>query len=96
MARVSQSMVKSMNIHQSKIDVMKFDCTNNFGMCIWMVIDALNVQNLKETLLLQEKITEISEKDGDKMTWMACGVIRSYLIQDIKYHMMTKTSAKST
>ena len=32
LAEVNQSTVKTVNIHQSKIDVMKFDDTNNFGM----------------------------------------------------------------
>jgi len=29
---INQSTVKTMNIHQSKINVAKFDGTNNFGM----------------------------------------------------------------
>ena len=31
MAEVNQSIVKIMNIHQSKIDVVKFNGTNNFA-----------------------------------------------------------------
>jgi len=32
MARNSQSVVKFVNYHPTKIDVVKFDVTNNFGM----------------------------------------------------------------
>ena len=63
MAEVNQSMVKTVNIHQSKIDVVKFDGTNNFDMWKCEVIDLLNVQNLKDTLLLQEKSAETTKKD---------------------------------
>jgi len=34
MVKVNQSMVKTVNIHQSKINVVKFDGTNNFD--IWI------------------------------------------------------------
>ena len=35
-----------------------------------------------------------SEKDWDKMDRTACGVIRSCLTQDIKYHVLYETSAR--
>jgi len=57
-------------------------------------MNVLNAQNLKDTLLLQEKPAETSEKNWDKMNQTACGVIKSCLTQDIKYHVMTKSSAK--
>jgi len=41
MAEVNQSMVKTVNIHQSKIDMVKFDDKNNFGMWRCKVMDAL-------------------------------------------------------
>ena len=46
MTEVNQSTAKIMNIHQSKIDVVKFDDTNNFDMWRCKVMDALNAQNL--------------------------------------------------
>jgi len=58
-------------------------------------MDALNAQNLKSTLVLQEKPIETSEKDCNKMNWTACDIIRSYLTQDIKYHVMNKTFARN-
>jgi len=51
-AEVNQSMVKTVNIHQSKIDIVKFDGTNNFSMWRCEVMDALNTQNLEDTLKL--------------------------------------------
>jgi len=52
MAKDNQSAVNNVNIDQSKIDVLKFDGTENFGMWRCEVMDKLNVQNLKVTLLL--------------------------------------------
>ena len=42
MAKVNQSMMKTVSIHQSKIDVVKFDGINNFGIRRCEVMDALN------------------------------------------------------
>ena len=76
MAKVNQSTVKTVNIHQSKINVMKFDGTNNFDVWRCEVMDALN---LKDTLLLQEKRAEVLENDWNKMNRTTCRVIRSCL-----------------
>ena len=50
-----------------KIDVVKFDSKNNFGMWRCEVIDALTATNLEDTLRLKEKLKGTSEKDWDKM-----------------------------
>ena len=42
-------MMKSMNPHLMKIDVVKFDDKNNFGMWRCEVIDALTASNLEGT-----------------------------------------------
>ena len=63
MAEDNQCTVKIVNIHQSKIDVVKLDSTNNFDMWRCEVMDALNVHNLEDMLLLQEKPAKTSEKD---------------------------------
>ena len=71
------------NIHHLKIDVAKFDGidvakfdgTNNFSLWRCEVLDALNAQNLEDTLESQEKPTEIKEKIWKKMNRTACGVI---------------------
>ena len=42
MARVNQFTVKTVNVQQLKIDMVKFDGTNNFGMWRCEVMDTLN------------------------------------------------------
>ena len=55
MAGDSISTVKSMNTHSLKIDVVKFDGKNNFGMWRCEVMDALTTSNLEDTLRLEKK-----------------------------------------
>ena len=50
MAGDSASMVKIMNPHPLKVDVVKFDGKNNFGMWRREVMDALTASNLEDTL----------------------------------------------
>jgi len=40
------------NVHHMKIDVIKFDDTNNFRLWRSVVMDAPNAQNLEDTLEL--------------------------------------------
>jgi len=56
-------------------------------------MDALTASNIEDTLRLKEKPEETSEKDWDKMNRTVCGLIRSYLTQDIKYYILYETSA---
>ena len=63
MAGESQSTVKSVNPHPMKIDVIKFDGMNNFGMWRCEVMNVLTSSNLEDTLRLKEKPKETSEKD---------------------------------
>ena len=86
--------VQSLNIHSMKIDVEKFNGTNNFGLWRCEVMDALNAQNLEDTLELDGKPDNIDEKVWKKMNRTACGVIRSCLTQDLKYDVINETSAK--
>ena len=79
MAEVNQSTVKTVNIHQSEINVVKFDGTNNFNMWRCEVLDALTASNLEDALLLERKPEENSEKDWSKINWTACDVTRSCL-----------------
>ena len=83
MARESTS-VRSMNPHL-RIDVVKFNGTNNFGMWRCEVMDALNASNLEDTLLLEGKKNTTTDEEWAKMNRSACGLIRSCLTQDIKY-----------
>ena len=54
------------NIHHLKIDVVKFDGINNFGLWRCEVLDALNAQNLKDYLDLQEKSIKMKRMFGRK------------------------------
>ena len=49
------------NVHHMKIDVVKFNGTNNFRLWRCEVIDALNAQNLEDTLEFQERPAEVNE-----------------------------------
>ena len=57
-------------------------------------MDTLTTSNLEDTLRLEEKLKEISEKNWDKMNMTVCGIIRSCLTQDTKYHVIIKTSVR--
>ena len=74
--------------------MIKFDGTNNFGMQRCEVIDALTMSNLEDAIFLEEKQEETPTKDWEMMNRGWCGVIRSYLTQDIKYHVMIEILAK--
>ena len=67
MAGESTSSVKSMNQHPLRIDVVKFDGKNNFGMWRCEVMDALTASNLEDTLRLEKKRASTTEEDWDKM-----------------------------
>ena len=94
MAGESTSSVKSKNSHPLRIDMVKFDDKNNFGMWRCEVMDALTTSNLEDTLRLEKKRASTTEEDWDKMNRTACGLIRSYLTQDIKYHVLHEISAR--
>ena len=57
-------------------------------------MDALTTSNLEDTLRLEKKRDSPTEKDWDKMNRIVCGLIRSCLTQDIRYHMLHETSAR--
>ena len=63
MAGDSISSVKIMNPHPLKIDVVKFDGKNNFGMWGCEVMDALTTSNFEDTLRLEKKCDSTSEED---------------------------------
>ena len=94
MAGSSQLSVKSLNLFLMKIDVVKFDSMNNFGIWKYEVMDPLTTSNLKDSLHLEEKLEKTSKKDWENMNWMVRCVIRSCLTQDIKYHVLYETFAR--
>ena len=76
-----------------KVNVVKFNGTNNFRMWRYEGMDALTASNFENTLQLKEKPKETSEKDWDKMNRTTCSLIRSCLTKDIKYYVLYETSA---
>ena len=74
--------------------MVKFNDTNNFGMWRCELMDALTASNLEDTLRLEKKRTSTTEEDWDKMNRTMCALIRYYLTQDIKYHVLHETSAR--
>jgi len=63
MANSNQPTLKTIIVHQSKIDVVKFDGTNNFGRWRCKVMNVLTASNLKDSLRFEKKPVEISEKN---------------------------------
>ena len=55
MAGEDTSMEKSLNHHPLRIDVVKFNGTNNFDMWRCEVMDTLTASNLEDTLRLEKK-----------------------------------------
>ena len=80
MAEDSTSTVKSMNPHPLKIDMVKFNGKNNFGMQRCEVMDVLMISNLENTLGLEKMSDFTSEEDQEKMNRTVCGLIRSCLM----------------
>ena len=60
------------NKSKVKIDMVKFDSMNNFGIWRYEVMDALTASNLEDALFLERKPEKASEKDWDKMNQTAC------------------------
>ena len=75
----STSTVKFMNPHALKIDVVKFDGKNNFGMWRCEVMDVPTTLNLDDTLRLEKKCDSTFEEEWDKMNRTICDLIRSCL-----------------
>ena len=66
MTTSGQSSVKFVSYLPMKIDVMNFDGMNNFEMWRCEVMDALTASNLEDSLRLEEKPEETSEKIGTR------------------------------
>ena len=79
MANSNQPTVKTIIVHQSKIDVVKFDGTNNFDRWRCKMMNVLTVLNLKDSLRFEKKPAKISEKNWDKMNRTVCDIIKSCL-----------------
>ena len=71
-------------VTNTKFDVEKFDCTNNFGMRHCEVQDVLFQQELDVTQE-ESRQEDVDEKDWTRMNRLACGTIRLYLSKEMKY-----------
>ena len=63
MAGEGTSSGKSMNPHPLRIDMVKFNGTNNFGMWRCEVMDALTASDLENTLRLEKKSDSTTEEE---------------------------------
>ena len=91
----SKSMAGTIQVgfQNIKISVVKYDCKINFGLWMSDVQDALNAQNLEETIMVHERSPKYDEAIWEKMNRNTCGVIRSCLEQELKYDVIGVTSA---
>jgi len=58
----STSMMKFVNPHPLRIDMVKFDGKNNFDMWRCEVMDVLTTSNLEDTLQLEKKTRLLLKK----------------------------------
>ena len=91
----SKSIASTVQVsfQNTKISVVKYDGKVNFGLWMSDVQDALNAQNLEETIMVHERPSKYEEAVWEKMNRNACGVIRSCLEQELKYDVIGVTSA---
>ena len=66
MAGDSIFTVKSVNPHPLRIDVVKFDCKNNFGMWGCEVMDTLTTSYLENTLRLEKNHETLLKRIGTR------------------------------
>ena len=59
MADSNQPMVKTVNVHQPKNDVVKFDGMNNFGMWKCEGMNSLTTSNLEHSLWFEKKTSGV-------------------------------------
>ena len=62
----STCTVKSVNPHSLRIDVVKFDGKNNFGMWRCEVMDALMASNFEDTLRLEQSAILLLKRIGTR------------------------------
>ena len=77
----------------SKLEVEKFDGTNNYGVLQGKVSNLLVMQDL-DASLEEEMSEDMTDAEWRKLNRQACGIIRSYLGKDHKYSFMKVTIAK--
>ncbi|KAM2859524.1 hypothetical protein COP2_024947 [Malus domestica] len=76
----------------TRLEVDKFNGSNNFGMWQCEVMDVLYQQELD--MVLEDKPEDIDDKQWTRINLHACAAIRSFLDKELKYPYMKETSAK--
>ncbi|KAM2623430.1 hypothetical protein TB2_027936 [Malus domestica] len=93
--RGSASSSSTSNRHPTtttRLEVDKFNGSNNFGMWQCEVMDVLYQQELD--MVLEDKPEDIDDKQWTRINLHACAAIRSFLDKELKYPYMKETSAK--
>ena len=90
-ASSSSSLARTTMIN-AKLEVEKFNGTNNF--CMWQckVLNVLCQQELE--LALEEKPDKMDDNEWININRQACGTISLCLTKDQKYSVMIETSKK--
>ncbi|BBH00104.1 hypothetical protein Prudu_010013 [Prunus dulcis] len=91
----SSSSAPTSNRHpiaSTRLEVDKFNGSNNFGMWQCEVMDVLYQQELD--MVLEDKPEDIDDKQWTRINLHACATIRSFLDKELKYPYMKETSAK--
>ncbi|CAL9004615.1 unnamed protein product, partial [Prunus brigantina] len=92
---ISSSSAPTSNRHPiatTRLEVDKFNGSNNFGMWQCEVMDVLYQQELD--MVLEDKPEDIDDKQWTRINLHACATIRSFLDKELKYPYMKETSAK--
>ena len=90
--KMASSSSAKTTISNANFEIEKFDGTNNFGMWQCEVRDVLSQQELE--IGLEDKSSNMEEKESQKINRQACSTIRLCLAKDQKYSVMRETSAK--
>ncbi|BBH09101.1 hypothetical protein Prudu_021510 [Prunus dulcis] len=91
----SSSSAPTSNRHpiaSTRLEVDKFNGSNNFGMWQCEVMDVLYQQEFD--MVLEDKPEDIDDKQWTRINLHACATIRSFLDKELKYPYMKETSAK--
>ena len=91
----SSSLAPTSNRHPiatTRLEVDKFNGSNNFGMWQCEVMDVLYQQELN--MVMEDKPEDIDYKQWTRINLHACAAIRSFLDKELKYMYMKEISAK--
>ncbi|CAL8139425.1 unnamed protein product [Prunus armeniaca] len=91
----SASSLSAPNKHPiatTRLEVDKFNGSNNFGKRQCEVMDVLYQQELD--MVMEDKPEDIDDKQWTRINLHVCAAIRSFLDKELKYPYMKETSTK--